>query len=88
MLLWLYQDCAHEDHLRQAFNAYQKAIYFDGNRCSTIWMSVALLHFYINEYYHCHSAMAQAIRLDPYEPLVWRNLGILVSSNSVTARDT
>ena len=81
MLLWLYQDRSHEDHLLQAFYGYKRAIYSGGDRCSTIWMSVALLYFYINEYYNCLNAMGQSIRLDPCEPLVWRNLGILVSSN-------
>lgn len=80
MLLWLYHDHSDENHLRQAYNAYQVAVNID-RRSSTVWMSVALLYFYIQQYFVCLDCIARSIRLDPYEPLVWRNIGILVSSN-------
>lgn len=75
----MYQVDSYEDNQRQAYNAYQAAVYIDG-RCNTLWMSVALHFFYIGQYHDCLDAMSRSIRLDPYEPLVWRNLGILVSS--------
>lgn len=80
MLLWLYHDHSHDNHLRQAYNAYQAAVYID-DRSNTVWMSVALFYFYIQQYFICLVYITESIRLDPYEPLVWRNLGILVSSN-------
>ena len=98
VLLWLYQyhvceECENRQHyfceyhpLLQAYNAYQEAIYCDGDRCSTILVSVALLFFYINQYRDCLTYMARSIRLHPYKPLVWRNLGILVSNNFSAAR--
>ena len=86
MLLWLYQDHSHEDFLRQAYNAYQEALYSDGDRCSTVWISTALLFFYANQYYDCLNNLTRSIRLDPYEPHTWRNLGILVSSTFSNGR--
>ena len=67
------------DKVTQAYNAYQSAVYIDG-RCPTFWLSVGLLYYHINQYRDCLDAFSRAIRLNPYVPLVWRNLGVLVSS--------
>ena len=80
VLLALYQDYSCEDHLQQAWNAYREALNFDGDRCSTVCMSVALFCFYIRQPRDCFDYMGRSIHLDSYEPLAWRNLGILVSS--------
>ena len=79
MLLRQYRGQSEPDPIEQAYNAYQQAVYFDGC-CNILWMSVGLLYFHANQRRDALDAMARSIRLYPYEPLVWRNLGLLVSS--------
>ena len=43
-------------------------------------MSVGLLYYQLNQYMDCLDGFSRSIKLNPSEPLVWRNLGILVSS--------
>ena len=63
----------------EAYEAYQQALYRDG-RCNTIWLSTGLLYYQINKYRDCLDCLSRSVRLYPYELLVWRDLGVLVSS--------
>ena len=67
---------------KQAYTAYQEAVNIDG-RCPTIWLSVGFFYYQINQYRDCLEAIGRGIRLNPCEPLVWRNLGVLVSSTLI-----
>ena len=81
MGLCQYSDQSECDFLqRQAYEAYQQAICLDA-RCDTLWMSVGLLYYRLNQFKDCLDAFSRSIRLTPYKPLVWRNLGVLVSSS-------
>ena len=51
-------------------------------------MSVGLLYYQINQYRDCLEAFGHSIRLNPSEPLIWRNLGILVSSTLIGGHRT
>ena len=69
------------DH-QEAYYAYQHCAYYNG-RSATVWLSVGLLYYQIGQYTDCLDAFRRAIRVNPYEPLVWRNLGVLVSSTLI-----
>ena len=71
----------------KSYEAYQQAVYRDG-RCTTIWLSVGLLYYQLNQYRDCLDGFARSIKLNPSEPLVWRNLGILVSSTLIGGHRT
>ena len=71
----------------QAYTAYQSAVYID-SRCPTFWLSVGLLYYRVKQYSDCLEAFSHAIRLNPYVPLVWRNLGVLVSSTLIGGHRT
>ena len=60
-----------------AYKAYQQAVYLNG-KSSIIWLSVAILYFYIEQYRDSLEAFSVAVRLQPDNSLTWRNLGILV----------
>ena len=51
-------------------------------------MSVGLLYYRVKQYGDCVDAFSHAIRLNPYVPLVWRNLGVLVSSTLIGSHRT
>ena len=74
------------DH-QEAYYAYQHSVYYNG-RCATVWLSVGLLYYQIGQYRDCLDAFSRAVRLNPYEMLVWRNLGVLVSSTLVGGHRT
>ena len=46
--------------------------------CAAFWLSVAVWYFQLTELKECRDALATAIRLNPYLPDLWYNLGILV----------
>ena len=62
----------------KAYEAYQQAVYRDG-RNPALWNSIAILYFKIDQYRDSIDALSRSIRLNPYIPTTWRNLGVLVS---------
>ena len=66
-------------HLSKAYEAYQEAVYLE-NRSNMLWISVGLLFFHIEQPRDCLDSFSHALRLRPSHPLVWRNLGLLVSA--------
>ena len=76
----MYRITGRKLYLERAYSAYQQAV--DRNsHCGDVWISVGLLYSFIDQRLECLECFAMSIRLNPYVPLVWRNLGLLVSSN-------
>ena len=65
-------------YINRANKAYQQA-HDNFHRCDTLWMSVGLLFYFVGQFGDCFDSFVSSIRLNPKIPLVWRNLGILVS---------
>lgn len=66
---------------RQAYDAYQQAVYRDG-RNATFWCSIGVLYYQMNQYRDAMDAYSRAIRLNPYVSEVWYDLGTLYESCS------
>lgn len=64
---------------RQAYDAYQQAVYRDG-RNATFWCSIGVLYYQMNQYRDAMDAYSRAIRLNPYVSEVWYDLGTLYES--------
>ena len=64
----------------RAIEAFQLAMYRGGYLTSTVFASVAILYYRLYDYRGCLDYLADSIRRNPHEPLVWRNLGVLVSN--------
>ncbi|KAJ2161674.1 glucose repression mediator protein [Coemansia sp. RSA 552] len=60
----------------KAYEAYQQAVYRDGNN-ATYWCSIGVLYFQINQYRDALDAYSRAIRINPYLSEVWFDLGAL-----------
>lgn len=65
---------------RCQYEALQLAIYRGGFSTSTVYASVAILYYIMNQYRDSLDCLVRCLELDQYEPLVWRNLGVLVSN--------
>ena len=65
---------------RPLHEAFQLAIYRGGYSTSTVFASVAICYYNYHQYRDCLDHLARSIRLNQHEPLVWRNLGVLVSN--------
>ena len=66
-----------------ACNSYRKACYINESS-DTLWMSVAVLYFYMAQWRNSLHAFLLSVRLNPSVPLIWRNLGVLVSITVLT----
>lgn len=66
---------------RQAYDAYQQAVYRDG-RNATFWCSIGVLYYQMNQYPDAMDAYSRAIKLNPYVSEVWYDLGTLYESCS------
>lgn len=66
---------------RQAYDAYQQAVYRDG-RNATFWCSIGVLYYQMNQYSDAMDAYSRAIKLNPYVSEVWYDLGTLYESCS------
>ena len=60
----------------KAYEAYQQAVYRD-SRNSNFWCSIGVLYWEINQFRDALDAYTRAIRLNPYIPEIWFNLGTL-----------
>ncbi|ORX67104.1 TPR-like protein [Linderina pennispora] len=60
----------------KAYEAYQQAVYRDGNN-ATYWCSIGVLYYQINQYRDALDAYSRAIRINPYLSEVWFDLGAL-----------
>ena len=67
------------NQLAKAYKAYKRAVHINV-RCYIIWNSIGCLYFLVKQYRDSLDAFARAIRLFPYEPYNWRNIGVLVSA--------
>ncbi|KAJ2078839.1 glucose repression mediator protein [Coemansia sp. RSA 988] len=60
----------------KAYEAYQQAVYRDGNNAN-YWCSIGVLYYQINQYRDALDAYSRAIRINPYLSEVWFDLGAL-----------
>ncbi|KAJ1960195.1 glucose repression mediator protein [Dipsacomyces acuminosporus] len=60
----------------KAYEAYQQAVYRDGNN-ATYWCSIGVLYYQINQFRDALDAYSRAIRINPYLSEVWFDLGAL-----------
>ncbi|KAJ1724776.1 glucose repression mediator protein [Coemansia erecta] len=60
----------------KAYEAYQQAVYRDGNNAN-YWCSIGVLYYQINQYRYALDAYSRAIRINPYLSEVWFDLGAL-----------
>ncbi|PIA13454.1 TPR-like protein [Coemansia reversa NRRL 1564] len=60
----------------KAYEAYQQAVYRDGNNAN-YWCSIGVLYYQINQYRDALDAYSRAIRINPYLAEVWFDLGTL-----------
>ncbi|KAJ2676819.1 glucose repression mediator protein [Coemansia spiralis] len=60
----------------KAYEAYQQAVYRDGNNAN-YWCSIGVLYFQINQYRDALDAYSRAIRINPFLSEVWFDLGAL-----------
>ncbi|KAJ2708729.1 glucose repression mediator protein, partial [Coemansia spiralis] len=65
-----------QQHYNKAYEAYQQAVYRDGNNAN-YWCSIGVLYYQINQYRDALDAYSRAIRIDPYLSEVWFDLGAL-----------
>lgn len=63
----------------KAYEPYQQAVYRD-SRNPTLWCSISVLYVQINQYCDALDAYSPAIRINPYIPEVWYELGSLYES--------
>ena len=64
---------------RQAYDAYQQAVYRDGKN-ATFWCSIGVLYYQMNQYRDAMDAYSRAIKLNPMVSEVWYDLGTLYES--------
>jgi tetratricopeptide (TPR) repeat protein len=64
---------------QNGYEAYQEAVYCNPH-CAPLWTSIGILFFQVNQARDCLGCFSRSIRLHPYDDLVWRNLGVLVST--------
>ncbi|KAJ2347267.1 glucose repression mediator protein, partial [Coemansia sp. RSA 2618] len=69
----------------KAYEAYQQAVYRDGNNAN-YWCSIGVLYYQINQYRDALDAYSRAIRINPFLSEVWFDLGALYEAcnNQVT----
>ncbi|KAJ2795721.1 glucose repression mediator protein, partial [Coemansia helicoidea] len=65
-----------QQHYNKAYEAYQQAVYRDGNNAN-YWCSIGVLYYQINQYRDALDAYSRAIRINPYLSEVWFDLGAL-----------
>lgn len=68
----------HPSALLLAYDCFQAAVYGNG-RCPDYWLSVGVLYYLADEYPNSLDAISIVLKLSPYLPFAWYNLGILVS---------
>ncbi|KAJ1750279.1 glucose repression mediator protein [Coemansia sp. RSA 1821] len=68
--------CMVQRQFNKAYEAYQQAVYRDGNNAN-YWCSIGVLYYQINQYRDALDAYSRAIRIDPYLSEVWFDLGAL-----------
>ncbi len=71
------------DCLGRAFRSYQRALNC-GYRSGALWLSVGLLLYRVGRWEDCLYTLCCAAQRDQGEPLIWRNLGYMVSSTRST----
>eukprot|EP00178_Gracilaria_changii_P016717 TRINITY_DN48024_c0_g1_i1.p1 TRINITY_DN48024_c0_g1~~TRINITY_DN48024_c0_g1_i1.p1 ORF type:complete len:1424 (+),score=205.98 TRINITY_DN48024_c0_g1_i1:788-5059(+) len=64
---------------RQAYDAYQQAVYRDCQN-ATFWCSIGVLYYQMNQRRDAMDAYTRAIGLNPYVSEVWYDLGTLYES--------
>ncbi|KAI0564799.1 TPR repeat containing protein [Gracilaria domingensis] len=64
---------------RQAYDAYQQAVYRDCSN-ATFWCSIGVLYYQMNQRRDAMDAYTRAIGLNPYVSEVWYDLGTLYES--------
>ncbi|KAJ2388353.1 glucose repression mediator protein, partial [Coemansia sp. RSA 2559] len=65
-----------QQQYNKAYEAYQQAVYRDGNNAN-YWCSIGVLYYQINQYRDALDAYSRAIRINPYLSEVWFDLGAL-----------
>lgn len=60
----------------KAYEAYQQAVYRDGKN-SAYWCSIGVLYFNIVQFHDALDAYTRAVRIHPWIPEIWQNLGCL-----------
>jgi len=65
-----------EQKYRNAYEAFQQAVYRDG-RNPSFWCSIGVLYFQLGQHRDALDAYSRAIRLNPYISEVWFDLGTL-----------
>ncbi|KAJ2740278.1 glucose repression mediator protein, partial [Coemansia sp. BCRC 34490] len=65
-----------QNQYNKAYEAYQQAVYRDGNNAN-YWCSIGVLYYQINQYRDALDAYSRAIRINPYLSEVWFDLGAL-----------
>ncbi|KAJ2551807.1 glucose repression mediator protein [Coemansia sp. RSA 1933] len=65
-----------QQQFNKAYEAYQQAVYRDGNNAN-YWCSIGVLYYQINQYRDALDAYSRAIRINPYLSEVWFDLGAL-----------
>ena len=68
-----------QNNYGKAYEAYQQAVYRDGKN-SAYWCSIGVLYFNINQYHDALDAYTRAVRIHPWIPEIWSNLGTLYES--------
>ena len=67
-------------NVRLPYEALRLAAYRGGDSASTVFASVAIILYKIYQYRDYLDNLVRSIRLNSNEPLIWRNLGVLVSN--------
>ena len=66
-------------YLYAAYEAYRQA-FLCQHLSSKLWMSIGILYFLVDQHVQCFHAFQRAMRMNSRMAMLWRNLGILVSS--------
>lgn len=69
--------CVRLGNYREAYEALQQAAW-RGGWCPSVWNTIAVLYFQVNQFRDSLDALARAIRVSPRLCEPWYNLGVLV----------
>jgi len=76
----VYMDTPPAPMFEDAYRAYERAIMLDGHN-STIWLSLGVLFFQLQQPRDALNAFIKAARADPSDPQVWYNVGVLYDTS-------